>query len=370
MRAIAALILAFAITANCSLLKAPVSVAPVLSLVQIDQHPLGKSLLSLMSLHMKAQGPLQDLPILLQGIYDDLTVQFQANEDLHNQRVQYCAETIANLRSAIFNYGKQYALHQTVQFETEDALVRHHAHLETVIVAIADNEKSTAEGTALRESQHALYVDDLADNIDAIEASKEAIQLLNALRAGTSFVQLKNKFQKVSEKLDNTKSSKHAHIYTPIIKALAQISSKADKEAIGRILELLNNLLTQLESARASIETTEVTQAANWATRLGELEAEHAFLVNDKANTEATIEEKEEVLATSLEQQESALKQVENNTINLTNTQNECAAWEESYQTIRAELESEQTIIAALQAHFEAKLAGLQDYIDNAPAAF
>jgi flagellin-specific chaperone FliS len=370
MRAIIALILAFAITANCSLLKAPVSVAPVLSLVQIDQHPLGKSLISLAALHMKAQGPLQDLPILLQQIYDDLSVQYQENENIHDQRVQYCTETIAALRAAIRRLGQSYALHQSVQFETEDALVRHNAHLESVIAAIADNEHQTEEGKALRTSQHELYVVDLADNIDAIEASKEAIQLLNALRAGTSFVQLKNKFQKVSEKLDNTKNSKHAHIYTPIIKALAQISSKADKEAIGKILELLTNLLSQLESARATIETTEATQAAAWATKLGELEAEHAFLVQDKADTEATIEEKEEILADALEQQEAALKQLENNTINLTNTQAECKAWEESYQTIRAELEREQEIVAAIQAHFESKLAGLQEYIDNAPAAF
>jgi hypothetical protein len=68
------------------------------------------------------------------------------------------------------------------------------------------NEKRTQEDTHQRAKQHELYVSDLADNGDAIEACKQAIQFLNTLRSGTSFVQRKSKFQKVAERLQVTKT--------------------------------------------------------------------------------------------------------------------------------------------------------------------
>jgi hypothetical protein len=364
------LVFAFALTANCGLLKQVSNKAPVLALAQIDQHPLGKSLLSLMQLHMKAQGPIQDLPILMQQIYDDLSVQYQENENTHDRNVAYCAEEIARYRQNLGYHGKQYGVQQTVKVQSEKALVELRAKLADLIARTEENERRTAEGTAQREHDHAIYESDIADNIDAIDASTEAINLLNALRAGTSFVQLKNKFQKVSDKLDQTKSAKHGHIYTPIIKALAQISSKADKEAIGRILELLTSLLAQLQSARATIEETEVTQASLWAQELSDLTAEHAILVSSRAETEDAIEDREETLASAIEQMANHIIGVESNAQNLKNQRDQCAAWEEAYQTVRAELEREQEIVAALQDHFDSKLAGLQGYIDSAPAAF
>jgi hypothetical protein len=335
---IVALVLAFAITANCGLLKNVPSKAPVLSLVQIDQHPLGKSLLSLMSLHMKAEGPLEDLPVLLQQIYDDVAAQDAANEAQHASDVEYCRNTISHLASVVWYHGTQFALQTNIRVTNQEALVRLEAHLETVDLEIARNEKRTAEGTAERESQHAAYVSDIANIDDAIDAVREAITLLNSLRAGTSFVQLKGKMQKVQARLENTKSAKHTHIYTPLLKALAQITSKADKEVIARILEFLNTLSTQLVTGRATIEETEATQHALWTRELADLTAEHQRLVEDKEATEAEIASREQAIADATELSHFHEGETKSNTVSLTFTRNDCAVREANYERTRDEL--------------------------------
>lgn len=366
---IVALVLAFAITANCGLLKNVPSKAPVLSLMQIDQHPLGKSLLSLMALHMKAEGPLEDLPVLLQQIYDDVQTQIAENDLQHEEDEAYCADTENRLVSLISYHGAQFGIQGEIKEENEDALVRLNAHLEAAEIDLANNEQRTADGTAERQRQHDLYVGDLADNVDAIDATREAITLLNALRAGTSFVQLKGKMQKVQARLENTKTSKHTHIYTPLLKALAQITSKADKEVIARILDLLNNLAAQLEQARATIEETEATQAALWDQELADLTEEHARLVQDIEDTEADIANREEIVADATEAQQFHLENTRTNTENLILTKDECEVKRENYELTSEELARETDLVAALQDHFNSRFGGLSEYINSAPSA-
>ncbi len=287
---------------------------------------------------MKAQGPLQDLPILLQQIYDDLDIQYNQNEQQHARDVEYFTQTIEDLKRTIRVHGEGYALQQHINSEAKASLARLQEHLAAVVAQLESNERRTSEGTAQREQQHALYESDLADNIDAISACQEAIQLLNALRSGTSFVQLKNKFQKVAERLQSTKTSKHTHVYTPLIKALAQISSKADQEVIKRILDLLNNLLAQLQQAKATIEQTEATQAALWAEELENLIEEHARLSTDKSNTEESIEEREETIQISQEAMDRHLKAAENAAVSLDLNVKEFDAKTKQYEAIRDEL--------------------------------
>jgi len=322
-----------------------------------------------MSLHVKAQGPLQDLPVLLQEIHDDLDTQTAQNEDQHNKDVQYCTDTILSLQNSIADHARQFNTNKQINKDATAALAKLEATLEELNTRLAANEKRTTEGTAQRAQQHDTYEADIADNIDAIDACGQAIQLLNALRSGTSFVQLKNKFSKVSERLQATKSSKHAHIYTPIIKALAQITSKADQEIIGRILDLLTNLQSQLQAAKATIETTETTQAALWETELETLTEEHATLTSQIAQTELDIEDRQETIQVSDEAMKSHINAAVNAANTLTAVEAECKAKEENYQNVKTELSRETEIVQALQDHFNTKLAGLQDYIDNAPAA-
>jgi len=357
------------LTASCGLLKEVPQKAPLLALAQINEHPLGKSILSLASIHMKAQGPLEDLPVLLQEIYDDLISQQAQTEAQHERDTQYCTETEAVLRTDITRHGIAYGLYKGIKRDNEAALVNLHAHLDEVEAFLEANERRTADGTAQREQQHATYETDLANNIDAIDACSQAISLLNAMRAGTSFIQLKNKFQKVQERLEATKSSTHSHIYTPLIKALAQITSKADKEAIGRILDLLTSLLGQLQAARGTIEETEATQAAFWDQELADLTSEHARLSQDEIDTTADIETREETVADATENMTFNFNAAQAALENLNNLEAECAAKEAAYEKVRDELAREVEVVAALQEHIANSFGGFSEYIGSAPQA-
>jgi len=369
MKAIIALVLAFAITANCGLLKNVPAKDAVLSLAQIDQHPLGKSLLSLMSLHMKAEGPLEDLPILLQQINDDVSTQWQANEDKHVADEDHCKSEGSRLSALIALHGHQWALDASIIHENAEAIVRLEGHLETAQLELQSNEERTTAGQAQRDSEHATYETDIANIADAIDAVREATTLLNSLRAGTSFVQLKGKMQKIQARLESTKSTKHTHIYTPLLKALAQITSKADKEIINRILDLLSSLETQLVQGRATIEETEATQAALWASELENLIAEHKRLVDDIDATETELKSRRQTVEDATSDQSSQGQQIKTNTAALIVTQNECAVKRANYALLARELDRELELIVALQDHFNARLAGLTEYISSAPQA-
>jgi len=189
------------------------------------------------------------------------------------------------------------------------------------------------------------------------------------MKAGTSFVQLKSKFQKVTERLESTKSSTHSHIYTPLIKALAQITSKADREAIGRILDLLTSLLGQLQAARGTIEETEATQAALWEQELHDLTEEHVRLIADQATTTEDIEIRTQTVADATENMhfnfDAAQVAVENFKI-LTA---ECEAKQAAYERVRDELAREIEVVAALQEHVANSFGGFSEYIGSAPQA-
>jgi len=287
---------------------------------------------------MKAQGPLQDLPVLLQQIYDDLQKQHDDNEDQHDRDVEYCDTTLESLKSSITEHTGKYAFYKQEVKDTTAALEKLYDDLAQNEADIKTNERRTEEGTAQRQQQHDLYVKDLADNNDAIEACSLAIQLLNSLRSGTSFVQLKSKFEKVTEKLQSTKSINHAHIYTPIIKALAQISSKADQEIIIKILNLLDSLLKQLKEAKTTIENTEKEQADSWATALQNLKNEHDNLTARNRQLKEDIKQKEDNLESAKKNEDHHAYMAYSEAKLYSATQSECESKQANYEKVKAEL--------------------------------
>mmetsp|Transcript_5311 Transcript_5311/g.4505 ORF Transcript_5311/g.4505 Transcript_5311/m.4505 type:complete len:182 (-) Transcript_5311:376-921(-) len=172
---------------------------------------------------------------------------------------------------------------------------------------------------------------------------------------------------KVTSALDKTKPSTHAHIYGPIIRALAQISTKADPDQIKKIQGLIENLRQQLQGALATIESDENAQAQAWSERRATLEQEIATGEKREKETQTLIEENEDSLADAQKRMAMHKKELNSLALELNNLQEDCARREQAYQTAKAEIARETEIVAAVIEHFEKHNDKLVDFIDNAP---
>ena len=93
----------------------------------------------------------------------------------------------------------------------------------------------------------------MAKHDKAIEALTEAIGLVTNLHQGGSFIQLKSKIEKVTQKLKDFNHLREFDAFGPMIESLVEMSiTTASGDAVGQILAVLRELRGKIEAQRAA----------------------------------------------------------------------------------------------------------------------
>jgi hypothetical protein len=96
-------------------------------------------------------------------------------------------------------------------------------------------------GTAERLAAHDKWAEEDYQNAISIATLEEGVKLINHMIHGVAFSQIKSRYDKVLDKLQNTES-KHATLFKPVIASLTQLATKLNYENVMKILDLLNNI--------------------------------------------------------------------------------------------------------------------------------
>jgi DNA repair exonuclease SbcCD ATPase subunit len=267
-------------------------------LTEVDKHHFGSAILSTISIHMSSETPIEEVDQLLNEVKTELESD-QADDDARNRTNQEnCDKHISEYKNNIEFHSSSLKSNEELLELTKGLLKTSQENLESVNADLDRNAARYAEGEKTRNEQHAEYEVKVQEHDEAILAVEEASKLVSHLQTGALFVQLKSKFNKITERLTKHKS-RHI-LYQPIIKSLAELASKADQESVKRILALLDNLKTALAESKQIEVDTENQQAKDWESLSNDLTNERKNLSERKQNLENDIEGQKKKLSMKL----------------------------------------------------------------------
>ena len=182
-----------------------------------------------------------------------------------------------------------------------------------------------------------MYLTRKAEAQGAIEAVDECTTLVRHLQSGTGFVQLKGRFDRVTQQLKKSQSKKPAHLYTPLIAGLAQLLSKSDEATIEKILDLLQRLREDLVTGIADDETLEQTQSQDWTAMSAQLTNKKNSLIERKGQLESLVASLTEIIRESEQNLETLRVDLGNLRFDLEETVSWCNEQRATYLSQTAE---------------------------------
>jgi hypothetical protein len=322
--------------------------------------------LSTIAIHMTTGAPLEEIEVLLANVRQDLIDQ-QANDDETWQEAEANGNDLLEQFDNLRNYhNAERENNENILEENQNNLQVASQDLDNTNTAIDNNARRLEEGQETRDVRHQEWENLNQEYEDAIEAVDEAITLVRHLRAGSSFIQLKGRFQKVQNKFtEHVKKSKHAHLYTPIISALTQLASKADQDTIRRILDLLADLRDALVNSKAADGAIEDTESEDWENLRNDLENERETLNAKRSALESAIQTFQSIVEESSENIEYHTVQYENANDNWDSENEYVENLRQQYEGTKAARDTELDIITRLNEHFQDKIKGLKEYLIN-----
>ncbi|CAK67587.1 unnamed protein product (macronuclear) [Paramecium tetraurelia] len=321
-------------------------------LAQVNKDSFGNSILSVLQLQLATGGPVGEIQILLNNIASQLNGDQKKADKVHESDTVAFEKIIADLEQEIAYHQTQIVALSNLRDSTTEALGEAEVEVRVVTSDIANNEKSFADESATRQSQHDTWVRKDAEHVDQIDAIDEASKIVQHLQAGVAFAQLKSRFEKVQAKL---MESKHA-LFKPLINALTQLASKVDNKSIIKILELLAQIRQQLVASRASLLATEEKQAANWEVQKWSLIRRTQEIKNSIVQFKVTIQEAVE----DLEDQTLFLEDAEDS---LAIQERWAAEQESQYEAQTFEREQQLEVVERLQEVLTQKLSAASEFL-------
>jgi len=242
--------------------------------------------------------------------------------------------------------------------------------LKQTIASLNTNAKRLADGQSERDQQHDIYAQAMSDHENGVKALDGAIQLLQHLQAGTSFIQLKKRFDGVmAELVDVSQKSKSSHLFAPLISALAQLAEKASPETIKKILELFNQLRNQFVKDQQTLTNVENNQMASWISLKADLETEKEQLNDKRADLERQIEGYRKIIADCKQNIQYETEQLELANTNLQATIDSCNKLSAGYGARQRERSREDDIIGRVVDYFQKRAQGATAFVQNRVAA-
>jgi hypothetical protein len=341
-----------------------VDMDPASVLAEIDNTPFGETLLSVIAVQLSTNGPLEEIIVLLNQIR--ATLRKDGQEDDQNNRTNQ-----ANCDSLINSYKHQIAAFTTQRNENikirdinQAALTITLKDLEETIRALNLNNQRLSSGQVERDEQHKEYANILAEHEQCVKALDGAIQLLQHLQSGTSFVQLKKRFEKVTAELvETSKSSSKGHLYEPLISALTELAAKASPEIISKILTLFNQLRSTFVADQQAATNIENKQMKAWISLKADLETERDQLQEKRSDLERQRDGYLAIIAEAKKNIKYLNAQLKSANANLARTTATCAAQSAGYLRRTTERKREDDVIRKVIGYFQKRAKGSVDFI-------
>lgn len=240
-----------------------------------------------------------------------------------------CDKNIQEYENNIKYHNEGMESNEELVSQTNNLLTNSQSNHEKTIKDLTSNNERYSDGEATRVQENQDYLNHLQEHDDALSAVAEAQQLVQSLQSGALFIQLKGKFQKITQKLNEQKTKQI--LYQPIIKSLAELASHADQETTRKIIALLQSLAESLEESKTTEEAIETQQSSNWEQLSKDLLNERQTLTQKKQNLEESIGSYEQIIIDAEEKITQHSNQLESNKNLLEQQKNWCVSTGENY---------------------------------------
>lgn len=333
-------------------------------LAQLDSTPFGSTVLSLVSVHLSTNGPLDQLVVLLNSVVTQLKNDGVADKENNETNEGNCVNNIKTFQGQIKTFKRQLAENRKIKKFNVDALNVALKDLKDTLAALALNQQRLREGQAERDQQHQTYTKALLDRENGIKVLDGAIQLAQHLQAGSSFAQLKKRFDSVQNELvETSKQSSFGHLYTPLITALSELAEKASPETTARILKLFNDLRSDFAKDKQTLTNAENKQQESWISLRADLETEQDALLEKRKALEENIAS----LRAIIKRTRSAIKSLKGSLAiskkNLKSTRTTCAAQSAAYVKRVILRKAQSGIIRRVITFFASRAKATTDFI-------
>jgi len=344
---------------------------PATVLAEIDNQPFGEGLLSMIAVQLSTNGPLDEIIVLLNQMRKSLADAKVKDDDNNRTNQANCDKLIGQYNREIAAFTQQLTENRKTRDINKKALDITLKDLDETNRAINLNDQRLKVGQAERDQQHGDYAKQMGEHEQGVKALDGAIQLLQHLQSGTSFVQLKSRFERVTAELvETSKTSSRGHLYEPLISALTELASKASPEMIGKILTLFNELRATFVADQQSATNIENKQMKAWTSLKADLETEKDQLLEKRADLERQRDGYIAIINQCKANIKTLKAQLKASKENLARTQSICAEQSAAYLRRTTERGREDDIIRKVIEYFQKRAKGSVDFIKNRKKKF
>ncbi|CAD8111142.1 unnamed protein product [Paramecium primaurelia] len=333
---------------------------PKIILAEIDDHHMGKTFLNAIQISLATGSPVHEIQSYINNIRFMLE-QEQKDADLYIQSTQAsCNRLLHDFSTNLAYHQSQLKAHQKIVEENTSNLQRSLNKIAEVSVEIEENTKKTNAGQSERDLQYAEFQSKIKDHTEAIAAIDEAYALIEHLSSGSSFIQVKGRFNKVLQRLQNQSTGL---LFQPILTMMTQLSSKSDSDTAKKVLQLLANLRVQIVESKGNDESIEKQQSLNWQQFLADLTNEKNTLSDQRQNLEQAILNYQSIIEESEGKVEYHAAEVERNQSNLEGQDQWCRQQQDIYQMETQSRVQSQDLISRISDHIQDKIVTLKEYL-------
>ncbi|CAK80730.1 unnamed protein product (macronuclear) [Paramecium tetraurelia] len=318
---------------------------PKVVLAEIDNNHMGKTFLNAIQISLATGSPVHEIQSYINNIRFIKTPIFISK--IHKPHVTDCFTISLQTWHIIKNTNN---------------LQRSLNKIAEVSVEIEENSKKTNAGQSERDLQYAEFQSKIKDHAEAISAIDEAYALIEHLSGGSSFIQVKGRFNKVLSRLQS-QSTSSGLLFQPILTMMTQLSAKSDSDTAKKVLQLLSNLRVQIVESKSSDEDIEKQQSLNWQQFLSDLTNERNTLSDQRQNLEQAILNYQSIIEESQGKVEYHAAEVERNQSNLDGQDQWCRQQQDIYQMETQSRVQLQDLISRISDHIQDKIVTLKEYL-------
>ncbi|CAD8077211.1 unnamed protein product [Paramecium sonneborni] len=345
-----------------SLALSKMTTDPKVVLAEIDDNHMGKTFLNAIQISLATGSPVHEIQSYINNIRFMLE-QEQKDSDLYIQNTQAsCNRLLHDFSTNLAYHQSQLKAHNKIVDENTNNLQRSLNKIAEVSVEIEENSKKTNAGQSERDLQYAEFQSKIKDHTEAIAAIDEAYALIEHLSGGSSFIQVKGRFNKVLSRLQN-QSTSSGLLFQPILTMMTQLSAKSDSDTAKKVLQLLSNLRVQIVESKSSDEDIEKQQSLNWQQFLSDLTNERNTLSDQRQNLEQAILNYQSIIEESQGKVEYHSAEVERNQSNLEGQDQWCRQQQDIYQMETQARVQLQDLISRISDHIQDKIVTLKEYL-------
>ncbi|CAD8093146.1 unnamed protein product [Paramecium primaurelia] len=338
---------------------------PKIFLTEIDDHHMGKTFLKAIQISLATGSPVHKIhcKTIIYNILNHLIFKFNCqSQQLQGITLDSCQNKNKKIQIYLFKIHKLLVIDYCMTFSTNLAYHQSQlkAHQKIVSVEIEENTKKTNAGQSERDLQYAEFQLKIKDHTEAISAIDEANAVIEHLSGGSSFIQVKGRFNKVLQRLQ---SQSTGLLFQPILTMLIQLSSKLDTDTDKKVLQLLANLRVQIVDSKGNDETIEKQQSLKCQQFLADLTNEKNTLSDQRQNLEQAILNYQSIIEESEGKVEYHAVEVERNQNNLEGQDQWCRQQQDIYYMETQSRVQTQDLISRISGHIQDIIVTLKEYL-------